>query len=208
MMKATIFYTKLNKKLQIYGLISTSAIGIKTTNLIRPENSLKFRVLYNKYMDHIVFQLEDIRKPGKIETKDAKVTNSSILPTKPKRKVGSKRKMSYQLVDEFRIVGLQNYNLDEKLNSIEINIRDSETEGKLSRYGTQRKKYRFIVDSYLISSSVVQDTNVIFLICNGLNDAGDSLINGKLYKCFGVINISEKKRLDKTKRRIQVDKHI
>ena len=207
-MKATIFYTKLNKKLQIYGLISTSAIGIKTTNLIRPENSFKFRVLYNKYMDHIVFQLEDIREPGKIEMKDAKVTNFSILPTKPKRKVGSKRKMSYQLVDEFRIVGLQNYNLDEKLNSIEINIRDSETEGKLSRHGTQRKKYRFIVDSYLISSSVVQDTNVIFLICNGLNDAGDSLINGKLYKCFGVINISEKKRLDKTKRRIQVDKHI
>ena len=43
------FYTELNKKLQIYGLISTSAIGIKTTNLIRPENSLQFRVLYNKY---------------------------------------------------------------------------------------------------------------------------------------------------------------
>ena len=49
-----------------------------------------------------------------METKDAKVTNFSILSTKPKRKVGSQRKMSYQLVDEFRIIGLQNYNLDEK----------------------------------------------------------------------------------------------
>ena len=48
------FYTELNKKLQIYGLISTSTIGIKTVNLIRPRNSLKFRVLHNKYMDHIV----------------------------------------------------------------------------------------------------------------------------------------------------------
>ena len=48
---------------------------------------------------HIVLQLEDIRQPGKIETKDAKVTNFSILSAKPKRKVGSKRKMSYQLVD-------------------------------------------------------------------------------------------------------------
>ena len=45
--------------------------------------------------------------------------------------------------------------------------------------------------SLLISSSVVQDTNVIFLICNGLNDARDSLINGKLYKSLGVININE-----------------
>ena len=39
--------------------------GIKTTNLIRPESNLKFRVVHNKYMDHIVLQLEDIRKPGK-----------------------------------------------------------------------------------------------------------------------------------------------
>ena len=107
------------------------AIGIETTNLIRPENSLKFRVLYNKYMDHIVLQLGDITKPGKIETKDTKVTSFSTLSMKPKRKVGSKRKMSYQLVDEFRIVALQNYNVDEKLNPIEINIRESKIQGKL-----------------------------------------------------------------------------
>ena len=73
------FDTELNKKLQTYGLISISAIGIKTTNLIRPENSLKLRVLNNKYMNHIVLQLEDIRNPGKIETKGIKVTNFSIL---------------------------------------------------------------------------------------------------------------------------------
>ena len=79
------FYTELNKKLQIYGLISTSTIDdIKTTNSIRPESSLKFRVVHNKYMDHIVLQLEDIRKLRKIETKDAKVTNFSISSTKPK----------------------------------------------------------------------------------------------------------------------------
>ena len=161
------FYTELNKKLQTYGLISTSAIGIEITNLINPENSLRFRVFYNKYMDHIVLQLKDIRKTGKIETKDAKVTNFSILSTKPKRNVGSKTKISYQLVNKIRIVGLQNYDLDEKLNSIEINIHDSKIQGKSSRYGTQRYKYRFIIDSLLISSSVVQDTNVIFFICNG-----------------------------------------
>ena len=82
MIKAIILIThsiQNNKKLQIYGLTSTSAIGIKATNLIRPENKLQFRVLYNNYMDHIVLQLEDTRKPGKIETKDAKVTNFSIL---------------------------------------------------------------------------------------------------------------------------------
>ena len=44
---------------------------------------------------------------------------------------------------------------------------------------------------WIVCSSVVQDTAVIFLICNGLNDARDSLINGKLYKSIGVININE-----------------
>ena len=64
-------------------------------------------------------------------------------------------------------------------------------QGKLSRYGTQQHKYHFIIDSLLISSSVIQDENVIFLICNRLNDARDSLINRKLYKNLGVININK-----------------
>ena len=37
----------------------------------------------------------------------------------------------------------------------------------------------------------MQDINVISLICNGLSDARDSLINRKLYKSIGVININE-----------------
>ena len=60
--------------------------------------------------------------------------------------------MSHQIVDEIRIVGLQNYPVYEKTNPIEINIDDSEIQGKLSRYGTQRHKYRFIIDSLLINS--------------------------------------------------------
>ena len=147
------FYTELNKKLQIYWIISTSAIGIvSTTKLVRIENSLKFNVVVNdKYMDHIVLQLEDIRKPGKIETKDAKVTIFLILSKKPKRKIGSKGKMSYQIIDEIKIVGLQNFSLNEELN-VEITIHDSEIQSKLSRYGNQCYIYRSIVNSLLISS--------------------------------------------------------
>ena len=87
-------------------------------------------------MGHIVLQLEDIRKPGKIETKDAKVKNFLILSKKPKRKIGSKGKMSYQIINEIKIVGLQNRSLNEKLNPVEITIHDSETQSKLSRHAT------------------------------------------------------------------------
>ena len=107
--------------------------------------------------------------------------------------------MSCQLVDQFKTAGLQNYNVFEKLNPIEINTRDRKIQEKLSRYGTQRYKYRFIVGSLLISSSVVQDMNVIFLIRSGRHDARDSLINRKVYKSIGVININEIKDWTKLK---------
>ena len=87
------FYTELNEKLQIYGLILTSPIDdIKTTNLIRPESSLRFRVVHNKYMDYIVLQLEVIRKPGKIETKDAKLQIFQFYQQILKEKFALKKK--------------------------------------------------------------------------------------------------------------------
>ena len=123
---------------------------------------MKFNVVNDKYMNYIVLQQEDIRKPGKIEAKDVKATNFSILSTKPKRKLGSKGKMSYQVIDEIKIVGLQNRSLNEKLNPVKITIHDNEIQSKLSRYGNQCYKYCFIVNSLLISLSTVQETNVIF----------------------------------------------
>ena len=93
------FCTELNQKLQIYGLISTSSIGIKTAQLVRPSNSLKFRVMNNKILTQLILSLEDIKEPGEIKTKDAKVTSFTILSTKRKRIMGLKRKMSYEIKD-------------------------------------------------------------------------------------------------------------
>ena len=94
-----MFYVELDKKLQIYRLISTSAIEIKATQLVRPSNSLKFQVMNNKILTQLILSLEDIKEPGKIKTKDAKVTSFSILSTKRKRIMGLKRKMSYEIKD-------------------------------------------------------------------------------------------------------------
>ena len=78
--------------------------------------------------------------------------------------------MFYQIIDKIKIVGLQNCSLNEKLNLVEITTHDSEIQSKLSRYVNQRYKYCFIINSLLISSSIVQETNVIFLV----NDARTS----------------------------------
>ena len=87
---------------------------------------------------------------------------------------------------------MQNRSLNEKLNPVEITIHNSQIQRKLSRYGNQRYKYRLIINSLWINSSIVQETNVIFLISNGLNDARTSVINGKIYKSIGVVNVNEK----------------
>ena len=43
----------------------------------------------------------------------------------------------------------------------------------------------------LFSASVTNSTNIIFISFNGLNDAKESLINGKLYKAISIINLDQ-----------------
>ena len=61
----------------------------------------------------------------------------------------------------------------------------------------KRYKYRFIANSLLFSSSIREDTNAIFITTNGLNDAKDLIINGKVFQGFGVVYISEIENWDK-----------
>ena len=103
------FYTELNKKIQVYGLISTHGIGIKSSELVTPQTSLKFNVLEDKYKEKIVLTLEDIRRKQKLNVKDKKITNFAILASSKKNKIGIKRKMSYAIIDEVKIDGIQSY---------------------------------------------------------------------------------------------------
>ena len=85
-----------------------------------------------------------------------------------------------------------------KINSINIEISNSEIQTKL-RFYSKRYKYRFIANSLLFSSAIIGNTNAIFITTNGLNDAKDILINGKLFQGIGVIYISEIENWDKIK---------
>ena len=87
------FLTELNKKIQIYDLISTDGIGLCSAELLTPKSSLKFNVLENKYKEKLVLQLEDIRRHQKLDVKDKKIINFSILlSSKNKKKLVKKEK--------------------------------------------------------------------------------------------------------------------
>ena len=102
--------------------------------------------------------------------------------------------MSYEIIDQIKIGGLESFDRYDNLNPADISMKDSEVNTFLSRY--RQYKYRFIIDNLLFSSALTNNTNLIFVSCNGLKEAKESLINGKLFKTLGVVNIAEIKHWD------------
>ena len=68
---------------------------------------------------------------------------------------------------------------------------------------SKRYKYRFVANRLLFSSSIKEDTKAIFITTNGLNNAKDILINGKIFQGVGVIYISEIENWNKIKKESQ-----
>ena len=128
--------------------------------------------------------------PKKIETTDSKIKNFSILVT-------SKKNM--KIIDEIKIEGFRNFEQYMKINPINIRIIDPEVQTKLMFY-SKKYKHRFIANSLLFSCSIKEDTKIISIATNGLNDAKDILINGKIVQGIGVIYISQIENWDKIKK--------
>ena len=103
-----------------------------------------------------------------------------------------------KIIDEIKIEGFQNFEQYMKINPIDIRITDPEIQTKLLYY-SKRFKYKFIANSLLFSSSIKEDTKVIFITTNDLNDAKEILINNKIFQGIGIIYISEIENLDKIK---------
>ena len=106
--------------------------------------------------------------------------------------------MNRKIIDQVKIEGFQNFQQYMKINPKNIRINDSEIQTKLLFY-SKKYKYRFIVNSLLFSSSIKEDTKAIFITTNGLNDAEDLLINGKVFQGIGVIYILEIENWNKIK---------
>ena len=100
------------------------------------------------------------------------------------------------VVEEILISGLQEFKQYHKLNPIDIKTDDNQILSSLSHYG----KYRLNITSLLISVSFSQTNNLIFITCNGLNDAKKALKKGKIHNILGAINLTEKTKFDLIKK--------
>ena len=81
---------------------------------------------------------------------------------------------------------------------IEIHLFDNNVVSTLSKY--KNYKYRFIIMGRLYSLPFINETDITFNSCNGLNDSKKALINGKIYNRFGISNISQMKNWSKNKK--------
>ena len=94
--------------------------------------------------------------------------------------------MPEEIIDSL-INGLQSYDKFETLNPVEISIKSNTIVADLNR--CKCYMYFFLMNSLLLSAR--NNTNVIFISFNGLNDVKESLIHGKIYKTIGVINLDQ-----------------
>ena len=86
--------------------------------------------------------------------------------------------MLQEIIKTVPVLGLQRFINYKRMNPVEITLDSNEIVEDLSKY--RKFKYRFLIQSLLLSSNLQNDTNVIFIMCNDLSDAREALINSKL----------------------------
>ena len=86
--------------------------------------------------------------------------------------------MLQEIIKTVHVLGLQRFINYKRMNPVEITLDSNEIVEDLSKY--RKFKYRFLIQSLLLSSNLQNDTDVIFIMCNDLSDAREALINSKL----------------------------
>ena len=104
----------------------------------------------------------------------------------------------FEIVDTINIIGLESFSNYTRLNPITITITNNDLIGYLSQ--SKKYKYRLIPRGLLFDSRIINDTQVIHVTCNGLSDAKFSVLNGKIYKTLGQINLYEIQNWEKLKK--------
>ena len=96
--------------------------------------------------------------------------------------------MSGEIIDSINIIGIQNIE-SKYLNPIHININSENIIRRLIK--NKNNTYRFVLQSLIFSSIIINETDVIFLVSNGLHDVKQVFINEKLEPTIGVCYLTE-----------------
>ena len=107
-----------------------------------------------------------------------------------RKTIGQKRPMTLEVIDTIRVLGVQDQNLN-FINPLTISIRSDNIIQELTKF--KKYRYRFVLERLLFSSNFENNTDLIFVSSEGLNNAKDALINSKLQNVLGVCYLHELK---------------
>ena len=184
------YTTELQTDFNIYGLVNFSSKTDKENeklHIISPKNYLKFDTIDDTYKNDLKIELTKVHTKKTFEIVDNKAYNFGILCTEDE-KVGEKRKMKEEILDVIQVIGIQN-NEYPYLNPIHIHIKSERIIRRLML--KKNNKYRFILTSAIFSSNIINETETIFFISNGLDDAKKIFINDSLEDGLGVCYLSQ-----------------
>ena len=152
---------------------------IQNINLISSKNAQKFYIEKNTIRDRLGFELKHVSGTD-LETDDNKLYE--ILFTRL-----SKRKKSMNILDFLITRGQQVFEEDRDINLIEIKIEDNRVRNIFEKY--KDNKVRFKLIGLLIASSVVNNTEKIFLQTTGIKSEKYALLNDEYKQIIGIANL-------------------
>ena len=156
-------------------------------HIISPKNYLKFNAIKDTYKNRLKLELTKVHTKKTFEITDNNAYNFGILRTE-NEKVGEKRTMKNKLIDVISVIGIQKTEYS-YLNPVHVHIKSESVIRKLMSKKTN--KYRFVLTSLIFSSNIINDTDTIFLLSNGLNDSKGIFINDSLEQGVGVCYLSQ-----------------
>ena len=145
------------------------------------------------YKNDMKFELSKVHSKKTFNVVGDHILNFGILRTSKHKRIGEKRAMAGEIVDTVNILGIQNTDYS-FLNRIYISINSDIVIQKLTKYKNYR--YRFVLQSILFSSNIENETDVILVVSNGLNNAKKVLINKNLESTLGICFLTEIKDWD------------
>ena len=184
------YTAELQTEFSIYGLVNFSS-ETKEKNeklhIIPPKNYLKFNAIKDTYKNRLKLELTKVHTKKTFEITDNNAYNFGILRTE-NEKVGEKRTMKNKLIDVISVIGIQKTEYS-YLNPVHVHIKSESVIRKLMSKKTN--KYRFVLTSLIFSSNIINDTDTIFLLSNGLNNSKGIFINDSLEQGVGVCYLSQ-----------------
>ena len=186
-----IFVNKINEFLSImcsFGYFGKTT-DIENIDLISSKNAQKFYIEKNTIRDRLGFELKHV-SGADLETDDNKLYK--ILFTRL-----SKSKKSMNILDFLIVRGQQVLEEGRDINLIEIKIEDNRVRNLFEKYKDNKIRFKFI--GLRIASSVINDTEKIFLQTTGLKSAKYALLNDEYKQIIGIVNFKQIENWDALK---------